>query len=67
MPDRKEEIKKEFSALCVAAGEAQYHVAMRQKELGEINKKLEQLNVEYAEILRQESAPQPAPVAEEVK
>jgi archaellum component FlaC len=56
---RKEELKNEYGKLCVAAGELQYRIKMQERELHELNTKIENLNLEYAELVKAE---QPAEV-----
>lgn len=59
---RKEELKNEYGKLCVAAGELQYRIKMQERELHELNTKIENLNLEYSEIVKAE---QPAETTSE--
>ena len=64
---RKEDIKNEYGKLCVAAGELQYRIKMQERELHELNTKIEDLNQEFSSILKAEAEAKPAEPVEAPK
>jgi len=50
MARTEQQIREEYSALCVRAGEMQYQVSQLEKAISDINVRLVELNSEFAEL-----------------
>lgn len=59
------EIEQEYARLCAKAGHVQYQVAQLQKDLGLLNARLQEVNVEAATVRQQEAAAKAAAPAVE--
>lgn len=52
-----EQITKEFSELCLRAGNLQFEIELKQKDLSMINEELKSLNFQYMEAKNAQAAP----------